>query len=196
MGAGVTGQRSGTGRSESFGLVFAMVNLDLFVANVALPSIGRAFGGADLASLSWVLNAYAIIFAALLVPAGRAADRIGRRTAFLAGVAVFAVASAACAAAPNVWVLVAARIVQAAGGALLVPASLGLLLAAAPPARRTGAIRGWTSVGGAAAALGPVLGGALVAANWRWVFLVNIPIAAVALLASVRVLPRTDNSKK
>jgi EmrB/QacA subfamily drug resistance transporter len=174
----------------------AMVNLDLFIVNVALPSIGRTFGGADLASLSWVLNAYAIVFAALLVPAGRAADLIGRRAAFLAGVIVFALASAACAAAPDVWLLVVARIVQAAGGALLMPASLGLLLAAAPPDKRTGAIRGWTSVGGAAAALGPVIGGALVAANWRWVFLVNIPIAAVALLASVRVLPRTDNSKK
>ena len=174
----------------------AMVNLDLFIVNVALPSIGRTFGGTDLASLSWVLNAYAIVFAALLVPAGRAADLIGRRTAFLAGVIVFAIASAACAVAPDVWLLVVARIVQAAGGALLMPASLGLLLAAAPPDKRTGAIRGWTSVGGAAAALGPVLGGALVAANWRWVFLVNVPIAAVALLASVRVLPRADNSKK
>jgi EmrB/QacA subfamily drug resistance transporter len=178
------------------------VNLDLFIVNVALPSIGRTFGGTELSSLSWVLNAYAIVFAALLVPAGRAADLIGRRAAFLTGVVVFAVASAACAAAPDVWLLVVARIVQAAGGALLMPASLGLLLAAAPPDKRTGAIRGWTSVGGAAAALGPVLGGALVAVDWRWVFLVNIPVAAVALLASVRVLPRAraqrgaDNSKK
>ena len=194
---------AGRGSTVRFAAVFAvvtagiaMVNLDLFIVNVALPSIGRTFGGADLASLSWVLNAYAIVFAALLVPAGRAADLIGRRTAFLAGVIVFALASAACAAAPDVWLLVVARIVQAAGGALLMPASLGLLLAAAPPDKRTGAIRGWTSVGGAAAALGPVVGGALVAANWRWVFLVNIPIAAVALLASVRVLPRADNSKK
>jgi EmrB/QacA subfamily drug resistance transporter len=196
-----------TSRPVRFAAVFAvvtagiaMVNLDLFIVNVALPSIGRALRGADLSSLSWVLNAYAIVFAALLVPAGRAADLIGRRTAFLAGVVVFALASAACAAATNVWVLVVARIVQAAGGALLMPASLGLLLAATPPARRTGAIRGWTSVGGAAAALGPVLGGALVAANWRWVFLVNVPVAAVALLASVRVLPaaqdRDDNSKR
>lgn len=178
----------------------AMVNLDLFIVNVALPSIGRAFGGADLASLSWVLNAYAIVFAALLVPAGRAADLIGRRAAFLTGVVVFALASAACAAAPDVWLLVAARVVQAAGGALLMPASLGLLLAAAPPGKRTGVIRGWTSVGGAAAALGPVVGGALVAASWRWVFLVNVPIAAVALLASVRVLrsapAASDNSKR
>jgi len=191
-----TGERgAGAGGTARFGAVFAvvaagivMVNLDLFIVNVALPSIGRAFGGAELSSLSWVLNAYAIVFAALLVPAGRAADLIGRRAAFLVGVIVFALASAACAAAPDVWLLVAARIVQAAGGALLMPASLGLLLAAAPPGKRTGAIRAWTSVGGAAAALGPVVGGALVAANWRWVFLVNLPIAAVALLASVRVL--------
>jgi EmrB/QacA subfamily drug resistance transporter len=198
---------AGPGRPPRFAAVFAivtvgiaMVNLDLFIVNVALPSIGRTFGGADLPSLSWVLNAYAIVFAALLVPAGRAADRIGRRTAFLAGVAVFALASAACAAAPGVWVLVVARIVQAAGGALLMPASLGLLLAAAPPDKRTGAIRGWTSVGGAAAALGPVLGGALVAANWRWVFLVNVPVAVIALAAGLRVLrpdqEQTDNSKE
>src|SRR6516165_5598708 len=177
-----------------------MVNLDLFIVNVALPSVGRTFGGADLASLSWVLNAYAIVFAALLVPAGRAADRIGRRAAFLAGIIVFALASAACAAAPDVWLLVAARVVQAAGGALLMPASLGLLLAAAPPGKRTGAIRAWTSVGGAAAALGPVLGGALVAANWRWVFLVNVPVAAIALAAGLRVLRpapgQADNSKE
>ena len=178
----------------------AMVNLDLFIVNVALPSIGRAFGGADLAALSWVLNGYAIVFAALLVPAGRAADLMGRRAAFLVGVVVFAVASAACAAAPDVWLLVTARVVQAAGGALLMPASLGLLLAAAPQDKRTGVIRGWTAVGGAAAALGPVVGGALVAASWRWVFLVNVPIAAIVLLATVRVLrpaaATPDNSKK
>ena len=166
----------------------AVVNLDLFIVNVALPSIGRSFHGTDLASLSWVLSAYAIVFAALLVPAGRAADLIGRRAAFLIGMVVFAVASAACAAAPDVWVLVGARVVQAAGGALLIPASLSLLLAAAPPERRTGAIRAWTSVGGAAAALGPVLGGALVAASWHWVFLVNVPVVAIALLFGIRVL--------
>jgi predicted MFS family arabinose efflux permease len=101
---------------------------------------------------------------------------------------VFALASAACAAAPDVWVLVGARVVQAVGGALLIPASLSLLLAAAPPERRTGAIRAWTSVGGAAAALGPVLGGALVAASWHWVFLVNVPVVAIALVFGVRVL--------
>ena len=185
------GQRGQAG----FGLVFAVVcagivcvNLDMFIVNVAIPSIGRSFGGANLANLSWVLNAYAIVFAALLVPAGRAADLIGRRAAFLTGMVVFGLASAACAVAPDVWVLVGARVVQAAGGALLMPASLGLLLAAARPEKRTGTIRAWTSVGGAAAALGPVVGGALVAASWHWVFLVNVPIVAIAVVAGLRVL--------
>ncbi|HEY0935491.1 MAG TPA: MFS transporter, partial [Trebonia sp.] len=136
-----------------------------------------------------VLNAYAIVFAALLVPAGRLADLIGRRAAFLTGMIVFGLASAACAAAPDVWVLVIARVVQAAGGALLMPASLGLLLAAARPEKRTGTIRAWTSVGGAAAALGPVVGGALVEVSWHWVFLVNLPVVAVAVAAGIRFLP-------
>ncbi|HEX6453669.1 MAG TPA: MFS transporter, partial [Trebonia sp.] len=189
--------QSSPGGSRRFAAVFAvvtagiaMVNLDLFVVNVAIPSLGRAFGGAQLSNLSWVLNAYAIVFAALLVPAGRAADRIGRRKAFLAGVALFALASAACAFAPNVWLLVVARVVQAAGGALLMPASLGLLLAATPLERRPGAIRAWTAVGGVSAALGPVIGGALVEASWRWVFLVNLPVAALALVVGPRVLPK------
>jgi EmrB/QacA subfamily drug resistance transporter len=189
-----------TGKNR-FGVVFAvvvtgiaMVNLDLFIVNVAIPSLGRAFGGAQLSNLSWVLNGYAIVFAALLVPAGRAADRIGRRRAFLAGVIVFALASAACAFAPDVWLLVAARIVQAAGGALLTPASLGLLLAAAPADKRSGAIRGWTAVGGLAGALGPVIGGALVGISWRWIFLINVPVAVITLLAAPRVLPRLGPS--
>ncbi|HEY1819219.1 MAG TPA: MFS transporter [Trebonia sp.] len=194
-GLAAPGREAAPARPARYGLVFAVVcagivcvNLDMFIVNVAIPSIGRSFGGANLANLSWVLNAYAIVFAALLVPAGRAADLIGRRAAFLAGMVVFGIASAACALAPDVWVLVAARVVQAAGGALLMPASLGLLLAVARPEKRTGTIRAWTSVGGAAAALGPVIGGALVAASWHWVFLVNVPIVAIAVIAGVRVL--------
>jgi EmrB/QacA subfamily drug resistance transporter len=191
----VVAREARPGTQPRYGVVFAVVaagivvvNLDLFIVNVAIPSIGRSFGGAGLANLSWVLNAYAIVFAALLVPAGRAADLIGRRAAFLAGLIVFGLASAACAAAPDVWVLVAARVVQAAGGALLMPASLGLLLSAAPAERRVSTIRAWTSVGGAAAALGPVLGGALVAASWHWVFLVNVPVVVIAVVAGARVL--------
>jgi EmrB/QacA subfamily drug resistance transporter len=185
-----------------FGVVFAIVsaglvvaNLDTFIVNVAIPSIGRSYGNASLGNLSWVLNAYAIVFAALLVPAGRAADLVGRRAAFLAGMVIFAAGSAACAVAPGVWVLVAARVVQAAGGALLMPASLGLLLAAARPDKRTGTIRAWTSVGGAAAALGPVVGGALVAVSWHWVFLVNVPIVVLAVLAGLRALPADPSAR-
>jgi MFS family permease len=195
-GLAVGGEQAARTGQARFGVVFAIVcagiavvNLDTFIVNVAIPSIGRSYGEADLGNLSWVLNAYAIVFAALLVPAGRAADLIGRRAAFLAGLVVFGVASAVCAVAPGVWVLVAARIVQAAGGALLMPASLGLLLAAARPEKRSGTIRAWTSVGGAAAALGPVVGGALVAASWHWVFLVNVPIVVIAVVAGLRVLP-------
>lgn len=165
-----------------------LVNLDLFVVNVALPDVGRALG-ADLAALSWVLNAYAIVFAALLVPAGRLADRTSRRGAYLLGVLVFAAASALCAAAGDVRVLVAGRALQALGGAMLLPSSLALLLASAPAERRVAAVRGWTAVGGVAAALGPVLGGGLVALSWRAVFLVNLPVAVLTLVVGARVLP-------
>ncbi len=199
LAAGRPAARPGQAR---FGVVFAIVcagiavvNLDTFIVNVAIPSIGRSYGETDLGNLSWVLNAYAIVFAALLVPAGRAADLIGRRAAFLAGLVIFGIASAACAVAPDVWVLVGARIVQAAGGALLMPASLGLLLAAAHPEKRTGTIRAWTSVGGAAAALGPVVGGALVAASWHWVFLVNVPIVIIAVVAGLACFPGPCNGR-
>src|ERR1039457_1726297 len=147
-----------------------MTNLDLFIVNVALPSIGKDFGGSSLAGLSWVLNAYAISFAALLVAAGRLGDRIGQRRVFLAGMALFTVASAACAAAPDLALLVAARAIQAAGAAALIPTSLALLLAATAPERRSGRVRAWAAVGGISAALGPVAGGLLVQADWRWVF--------------------------
>src|SRR5580693_836541 len=105
-----------------------MSSLDLFIVNIAFPAISHHFGGASLGSLSWVLSGYAIVFAALLVPAGRWADAFGRKRAFLLGLGIFVLASAACAVAPSVGALVAARLVQAAGGALMVPTSLGLML--------------------------------------------------------------------
>ncbi|GAA1258243.1 MFS transporter [Kitasatospora nipponensis] len=165
-------------------------NLDLFIVNVALPAMNRHFAGSTLASLSWVLNGYAIVFAALLVPAGRLADRIGHRTAFLAGLALFTLSSALCALAPAVGWLVGARLLQAVGAALLMPTSLALLLDSTAPERRPAAVRAWASIGGIAAGLGPVLGGLLVEADWRWVFLVNLPVGAAAVLAGLRVLPR------
>jgi EmrB/QacA subfamily drug resistance transporter len=168
-----------------------LASLDLFIVNVALPQIARDFHvrGDAVADLSWVLNAYAIVYASLLVLFGRAAERFPRERAFLAGVALFVAASAACGAAASVEMLVAFRIVQAAGAALLTPTSLGLILATFPAERRQGAVRAWTAVGGLAAAAGPVVGGVLVEASWRWVFLVNVPIGLAALVAGHRRLP-------
>jgi EmrB/QacA subfamily drug resistance transporter len=166
-----------------------LASLDLFIVNVALPSMAQSFGTTGLGELSWVLNAYAIVYAALLVLFGRLADRYRRDRGFLVGVAVFVAASAACAAATSLPMLVAFRVLQAAGAALLTPTSLGLILATFPPERRHGAVRTWTAVGGVAAALGPAVGGILVAASWRWVFLVNVPIGVAALLAGWRLLP-------
>lgn len=166
-----------------------LVNLDLFVVNVALPQIARDLGERDLGTLSWVLNGYAVVYAALLVFFGRLADRYRRDLGFLLGVVVFTVASAACAAAANVEMLIGFRLLQAVGAALVTPTSLGLVLAAHSAERRQGAVRAWTAVGGMAAAIGPVVGGLLVTASWRWVFLVNIPVGVAALVVGWRRLP-------
>jgi EmrB/QacA subfamily drug resistance transporter len=136
-----------------------------------------------------VLNGYAIVYASLLVLFGRLAERYRRDLGFLAGVALFAAASAMCAAATGVTMLVAFRLIQAAGAALLTPTSLGLVLASYPAQRRGGAVRAWTATGGLAAALGPVAGGLLVTASWRWVFLVNVPVGLAALAVGWRKLP-------
>ena len=163
-------------------------SLDLFIVNIAFPRISTTFHGAGLSSLSWVLSAYTIVFAALLVPAGRWADRTGRKRAFLLGLALFTVSSAICAVAPSLQLLIGARILQAGGGALMLPTSLGLLLPAFGPERKGAAIGLWSAVGGAAAALGPPVGGLLVQASWRWVFLVNLPFSLLALVVGLRVL--------
>ncbi len=165
-----------------------MSSLDLFIVNIAFPAIAKHFGGASLSSLSWILSGYAIVFAALLVPAGRWADAFGRKRAFLLGLGVFVVASAACALAPSVGVLVAARAVQAAGGALMLPTSLGLMLPEFGPHERHVAIGVWAATGGIAAAAGPPLGGLLVQADWRLVFLVNVPVGLAGLVFGARIL--------
>ena len=167
-----------------------LASLDLFIVNVALPDMAADLHERGLGDLSWVLNAYAIVYASLLVLFGRLSERYPRELGFLLGVAVFTAASAACGAATSVPMLVAFRIVQAAGAALLTPTSLGLVLATASPERRHGAVRAWTAIGGLAAALGPVVGGLLVAASWRWVFFVNVPIGLLALVVGWRRLPR------
>ncbi|MFI1920511.1 DHA2 family efflux MFS transporter permease subunit [Nocardia sp. NPDC020380] len=162
--------------------------LDLFIVNIAFPKLEHSFSSASLSNISWVLSAYAIMFAALLMPAGRWADQSGRKRAFLAGLALFTLASAGCAAAPSLGILVAARVLQAVGAALMMPSSLGLLLPMFPPEKRAVPIGLWSAVGGVAAAAGPPIGGLLVQLDWRWVFLVNIPIGVVSVLVGWRVL--------
>jgi EmrB/QacA subfamily drug resistance transporter len=169
------------------GIVLA--NLDLFIVNVALPNIAHDFGSPGFEDLSWVLNGYAITYAALLVFFGRLAERHRRDRSFLLGIALFTIASAACAAAGSVAVLVAFRVVQAMGAALMTPTSIGLLLASFPPERRGTAVRTWAAIGGLAAALGPPVGGLLVTASWRWIFLVNVPIGIIAMVIGWWKLP-------
>jgi EmrB/QacA subfamily drug resistance transporter len=165
-----------------------LASLDLFIVNIAFPDIRAAYPTSDLATMSWILNGYTVVFAAFLAPAGRLSDRYGRRRLFLVGVAIFTAASAACAAAGSVEMLVAFRAVQAVGAALVMPTSLALLLTAFPAHRRAAAVGAWASIGAMAAALGPPLGGLLVEASWRWVFLVNLPIGLLALAFGPRVL--------
>lgn len=184
-GASVMAQRWKVLTLTSVGLF--MASLDLFIVNLAFPDLARSFG-ASLQDLAWVLNGYAIVFAALLVPAGRIADRVGRKRVFLLGLVVFSLASALCAAAPSVGALVGARVLQAAGGAMMIPTTLGLVLAAFPPEQRALAIGVWSAVGGVAAALGPPIGGLLVQLSWHWIFLVNVPAGLIAAAVGWRVL--------
>ena len=166
-----------------------VVFLDATVVNIAFPALSADFDGTSRAGLSWVLNAYAVVFGALLVTAGRLADARGRKRVFLAGLALFAVASGLCGLAPSIEVLVAARALQAVGAALLVPASLSLLLPEFPAEKRATAVGIWGAAGAVAAASGPVLGALLVEGpGWRWVFYVNLPFCLLAGLAGRRVL--------
>src|SRR4051794_7013898 len=170
--------------------------LDVFIVNIAVPSIQRSFARSSVADMSWVLNAYAIVFAALLVPAGKLGDVIGRRRVFAAGLVAFGVGSALCAAAPSLGFLIAARVVQGAGAAAVTPTSLGLMLPSIPPHRRSAAIGGWAALGAVGAAFGPPLGGLLTQLSWHWIFIINVPLALVALIATFRVLPEIRDPAK
>jgi EmrB/QacA subfamily drug resistance transporter len=165
-----------------------MAGLDVFIVNIAFPQIHTEFPHSSLRSLSWVLNSYTIVFAAFLIAAGRWSDTFGRRRSYLLGTGLFVAASAACALAPSIIFLVVARAVQGLGAALLMPASLGLLLPEFPGERRHIPIGIWAAVGGIAAAAGPPLGGLLVQVSWRWVFIVNVPVGLASLAAGWRVL--------
>jgi EmrB/QacA subfamily drug resistance transporter len=155
--------------------------LDLFIVNIAFSSIERQWPGAGLASLSWVLSGYGIALAALLVPLGRLGDLLGRKRVFQAGLGIFVAASALCAAAPSPEFLVAARVLQGVGAAALTPTSLSLLLPLFAARERPTVIGAWAALGGVGAAMGPPLGGLLVQASWRWIFLVNVPLGVLTL---------------
>lgn len=168
--------------------------LDTTVLFVAFPDIIASFADVAPAQLSWVLNGYTIVFAALLVPVGKLADRVGHRRAFLAGSAIFTFGSLLCAVAPSATLLIAFRIVQAVGAATLLPSSLALILRAFPPAKVPVAVAIWGATGAVAGALGPTLGAALVeVGGWRWVFLINLPIGIATIVIGRRLLNESSD---
>jgi MFS family permease len=164
----------------------SMFSLDRQILAIALPSIRLEFG-AGLQTLEWTVSAYTLSFCVLLLPAAALGDRFGRRRMFTAGVAIFTVASGACALAPSAGALIAARVVQGAGGSSIIPLSLTILAAATPAERRGRVLGSWGAVALAAASLGPVVGGALTEGlSWRWVFWLNVPVG-LALVPFSRI---------
>src|SRR5262245_16989537 len=160
--------------------------LDSTVVNVALPHIGEDLNS-GVGGLQWVINGYLLAVSSLILLGGSLGDRFGRKRIFQIGVVVFAVGSVLCAVSPTIWLLVAARVVQGVGGALLTPGSLAILEASFRPGDRARAIGAWSGLSGVASALGPFLGGWLVdAGSWRWIFFINLPLAAFVVLAAAR----------
>jgi EmrB/QacA subfamily drug resistance transporter len=171
-----------------------MAMLDATVVNIALPSIGHDLG-ADFRTLQWIVNAYTLTLAALILLAGALGDRFGRRRVFLVGVVWFAVASLLCGLAPTAPVLVAARALQGIGGALLTPGSLAIISSSFVAADRAKAVGAWSGLSGVATAIGPFAGGYLVALNWRAIFLVNLPIAILIVVVSLRHVPDSSDAQ-
>ena len=170
----------------------AMASIDATVVGIALPDIGRDFGHASLSTLQWVVTAYTLTLAGLLLFSGALGDAYGRRKIFLIGVAWFAVASVICAAAPDAPVLILARAVQGVGAALLTPGSLAILEASFRQQDRSRAIGAWSGFAGVGTAVGPFLGGWLISAvSWRLIFVINVPVAALTLAVAVRHVPES-----
>ncbi len=182
-----------SGRWVLIGMVLGsgMVSLDATVVNVALPRLGASLH-TDFAGLQWVVNGYTLTLASLILIGGSLGDRLGRRRVFIVGVIWFAVASLLCGLAPNVRMLVAARMLQGIGGALLTPGSLAILQSSFHPDDRARAIGAWSGLGGVTTAVGPFLGGWLVdAASWRWIFLLNLPLAVLVIWVAVNHVPES-----
>ena len=167
-----------------------MGQLDASIVTVAFPALQRQFG-AGLASVQWVSLAYLLVLTALLVPAGRWSDRVGRKLMYLYGFVLFAASSAACGLAPSLGALIALRVIQAVGAALLQANSVALVVTSVPARTRRAALGVQAAAQAVGLASGPVIGGLLVAAGWRWVFFLNVPVGVLAVVAGVYLLPRT-----
>ncbi len=166
-----------------------LVSLDTTMLFAAFRSIQAGFAGTSAADMSWVLNAYTVVYAAMLIPAGGLADTHGRKKVFLLGVTLFLAASAACGLSGTVGWLIAARVAQAVGAAMLTPASLSIVLDAFPHSKRAVAVSLWGAVGGLAAAIGPSVGSFIVdAVGWQWAFYLNLPLGALSLWRGARLL--------
>jgi EmrB/QacA subfamily drug resistance transporter len=172
-----------------------IASLDATVVNIALPTIGRDFH-TGIAGLQWVMNGYTLTLAAFLLIGGSLGDRFGRRKLYLIGIVWFALASAACGLAPGAGFLIAARVLQGVGAALLTPGSLVILEASFVPADRARAIGAWSSLSGVAVAAGPLVGGSLIsAASWRWIFFINVPIAVAVVALGIRHVPESRDPR-
>ena len=172
----------------------SMAFLDSTVVNVALPTIGRSLS-ATLGGLQWTVSGYTLSLAGLILLGGSLGDRLGRRKVFLIGVVWFALSSALCGLSPSIGVLIGARVLQGVGGALLTPGSLAIIQASFVREDRSRAVGAWSGLGGVAGAIGPLLGGWLVqAGGWRWVFFLNLPLAAAVLAVTIRHVPETRDN--
>ena len=170
-----------------------MLLLDGTIVNIAIPSILKAFG-TSFSGVEWVMNAYLLVFAVLLITTGRFGDLYGRKRIFIIGLALFSLSSLACGFAPSIGWLIGFRALQGLGGAMMMPNTLSIITNVFPPNERGKAMGFWGGVSGFSLAIGPSLGGVLVdAASWRWIFFINVPIGSILLLAALRYVPESTD---